>query len=355
MSKRVTRRALLAGGAALAAGACLPSVDGTWEGESCLWTAPKITMGHPAHAGRVFEIHDPAITSNNKLVPQTVTQDLKKLLLSLTARTDLAAAWATLLPGLAQGDVVGIKVNSLNPRTPTQPVVVKALVDLLKQGAGLAAAQIVVWDRRLDELTRAGLTAGALGATVEGTWETITGKGAGRGYEYNAVCLGGSNTRLSNILTRRVDHLINVAVVKRHNESGVTACMKNHYGSIDNPGEFHDKRNKTTKKVLEKNFVRAIPALNALDEVAGTTRLWLLDATRAVCDAGTEDPPDCIPNTLAAGLDPVALDLRARQIRDEQRLILGVDAETETTSEGWLDAAVSAGLGMKKVDLNKVT
>ncbi len=359
---RIGRRALLAGGAALAAGSCLPGVSGDWPadgGSVCSWSQPTVTPGWPAQAGQVYELTDSGLTSGARPVRAVVAARLRELLCAVAARSTLREAWDVLLPDLNKGgQVVGIKVNALSPRAPTQPVVIQALVDLLREGSGGVAQasrpEIVVWDRRLDELAKAGITAAAVGAPVEGTWETAALAGSGRGYEYTAICLGGRKTRLSNILTRRVDHLINLAVVKRHDESGVTACLKNHYGSIDNPGDYHDKRHQTTQAVLERNFVRAIPGINALDEVAGKTRLWLIDATLAVCQGGTESPADCVPNTLAGGLDPVALDLRARQIRDEQRALAGLSADPETTSEGWLAAAAAAGLGRKQVALQRL-
>ena len=360
MSKRIDRRlsrreVVLGSAAALAAGAtsaCLPSVDGTWSKAACSWTEPSVKPGDPVRAGQVLELSDAALSSGGKLDAAVVEQDLRKLLLALSGKADLKGAWGALIPNLQPGQVVGIKINVLNKRVPTHPEVVKALVDLLKAGAGLTASQILIWDRRLDELTRAGFTAQSMGASVEGTWDEADKKGSGRGYEYTATCIGGRNTHLSNIMTRRVDHLINLAVMKRHDLSGFTGVLKNHYGTIDNPGDFHDQLN-SSQQVLEKRFDTAIPGINALDEVHRKTRLWLLDAVVGVCNGSTESPADCAPNRLLASLDPVALDTRGRQVRDEARGSSGKDPEV--ISEGWLKGAEKVGLGKMAVTLQKVT
>lgn len=344
----LSRRSLLVGGAALGAVACLPEADGVWPSECktlCSSNPPSVTMGLPSEAGRVIEVKDDGLTSGGKLVSSAVGPALKRLVLGLTGKADLKAAWAVLLPGWAVGQVVGIKVNVLNQRVPTHPEVVLALVDQLKEGLGLTASDIVVWDRRLDELTRAGFTSQAMGATVEGTWEDAKTKGSGRGYELGTTCVAGRTSHLSNILTRRVSHLVNLAVMKRHTESGYTGVMKNHYGTIDNPGCFHDQQ--VSGQVVEKRIEEAIPALNALDEVHTKSRLWLLDATVGICKGGTEDPADCTPNRLLASLDPVALDARGRQVRDLMR----GSQDPEVQTDAWLAKAEKAGLGRRTVTL----
>jgi uncharacterized protein (DUF362 family) len=354
------RRSFLVGGASLLAGAaaarCLPDVSGQWQDEGqalCAQGAePKVAPGDPATLGRVLELHDASLTDGPRVNATAAGSAVSRLLLALTGKSDLKAAWSALIPGLAPGQVVGIKVNTLNSSVPTHPELVRALCDSLKQGLGLGAAEIVVWDRRLDELTRAGITADAMGVTVEGTQDNEREKGKGRGYEVGTICLGLRKTHLSNLLTRRVDHLVNFAVMKRHDASGFTGVLKNHYGSFDNPGDFHDKQG-PEGAVLERRFAEAIPAVNALPEVAEKTRLWLVDATLGICKGTTESSVDCVPNKLLVGLDPVALDLRARQIRDEERGAIGPDPET--ISEAWLDAAVKAGLGTKTVKLEKVS
>ena len=345
------------GGAALGVGGaagCLPGVDGQWPeaGKAlCSWSEPSVTPGDPTAARRVVELHDAALSIGARVQQTSATANMRKLLLALTGKADMKGAWGAILPTLQAGQVVGIKVNTLNKRVPTHPEVIRAVVDLLKEGTGLGADRVVVWDRRLDELTSSGITAQTMGAAVEGTWQDADAKGSGRGYELSYTCIGGRNTRLSNIMTRRVDHLINLAVMKRHGLSGYSGVLKNHYGTIDNPGEFHDQLG-PTQAVQERRFDLAIPGINALDEVHRKTRLWLLDSVIGVCKGGTESPPDCAPNRLLASLDPVALDARGRAVRDEARGTTGKDPET--VSDGWLKLAEKAGLGKVDYKVEKI-
>jgi uncharacterized protein (DUF362 family) len=278
---------------------------------------------------------------------------MKELLLGISREADVASAWKTLIPTYKPGEVIGIKANMIAYGVPTQPVVIKALVDLIKAGMGIGGEQIVIWDRRLDEFTRrSDITPELMGATIEGTIESVDQdgnpvQGAGRGYEFGSTCLMGQKTHLSAILTRRCDHLINLGVMKDHPASGFTGVMKNHYGSISNPGCFHDDA--VDGVVIVDRFGRTIPELNALDEIAGKTRLWLMDATIGSCKNGNMGPADCRPKRLLAALDPVAIDARGRQLRDEMRGKAG--PSKETISANWLDKAATLGLGSQKPDL----
>ena len=57
----------------------------------------------------------------------------------------------------------------------------------------------------------------------------------------DAICgvVAGETPRLSRILTELTDVTINGPVLKTHGVSGITAAMKNIYGVIHNPGDYH--------------------------------------------------------------------------------------------------------------------
>jgi uncharacterized protein (DUF362 family) len=355
-NKKTTRREALVNGAALVAGAaaasCLPRVVGDWPPDGgqaiCSWTEPRITPVTPTN-GRVIQ------ASNYDMVtlPPSVTiiecqaeRTFKEMMLKLTGAADMQAAWLSLLVDYKPGQVVGIKVNALNSKVPTHREVVKVVVDSLKAHVpDIQADDILVWDRRLDELKKAGLTAEYLECRVEGTKEDAQTKGNGRGYELSSICLGSGQSHLTNIQTRAVDHLINFAVLKNHRASGFTGVLKNHYGTIDNPGMFHDKVDANTGKVIERRFEQAIPTINALDEVVTKSRLFLIDASIVVIKGDTDSAADWIPTTLMASLDPVALDAQGRKLRDQCVVDSGSPKPTETISDGWLKVCERVGLG----------
>lgn len=353
---KLDRRQFLTGTAAVAAAAaagCLPDVDGKWEEQGAtICSAPEPRVSVSSAGTDVVELQRPDLVSGLRINEAAAAPAMRELLLAIGGAPDARSACRAIIPGWAAGQIIGIKVNVLNDRVPTHPAFVRALVDLLKEGLGAGGEEIVVWDRRLDELADARFTAEAMGCAVEGTWESAAEAGGGRGYELGTVCIGGRKTHLSNLLTRRIDHLINFAVMKNHKASGFTGCLKNNYGLIQNPGDYHD--NTREGVIIESRFDRAIPEINALPEVVGKTRLWITDATIGVCKGDTSDPPDCFPTRLLASRDPVAIDARGREIRDEQR---GAELgpSPETISSSWLAAAERVGLGSASFTLKKIS
>lgn len=355
----------MVGGAALAAGAaaasCLPDVDGRWPPDGgqalCSWTEPKITPGFPAEAGRVVSIGNPNLVTpppQVRIVDKQVEPTLTKLLKTLTSTDTVSEAWRKILPGYVAGEVVGIKVNTLNAKVPTHPELVYGLVQLLTPLVG--ARNIVVWDRRLDELQKAGFDESYLGCRVVGTQDDPQSQGNGPGYETDGICVGSQRARLSRLITRSgkeggIDHLINFAVLKNHLASGFTGVLKNHYGTFHNPGSFHDDVEMASGQVKERRFEQAIPTINALPEVAKKARLWLMDASIVVIKGDTDSAPDWTPSFVAGSLDPVALDAYGRQVRDESVVKSGAPRPTEAISTGYLQACERVGLGSATVKI----
>jgi len=131
------------------------------------------------------------------------------------------------------GERVGLKVNTIAGHgLSTNVQLVDAICERLQQ-AGIPARDILVWDRENRELERAGfrLSSDANRARCLGTDSF--------GYEEQPQSFGTVQSKLSKILTRNCDVLINVPVLKDHSDSGITAALKNMYGVIDNPYSLH--------------------------------------------------------------------------------------------------------------------
>lgn len=340
-----TRRQVLAAGAALAAGSgCFPDVGGKWPviTEACTDAdvLPVLTASSPvAEAQRDDAVAVDASTGRATIDGARVREMLDAVLASLVPG---GQPWRTLLPDWSAEQRIGIKVNVLNERCPTSLPLVKALVDSLVEGLGAARERIIVWDRRVDELERSGFTASSVGATVMGTLRSAT-DASGPGYaEPSCGVVAGSVPRLSRILTELTDVTINVPVLKTHAICGLTGAMKNIYGVIDNPGDYH------------KNVVTALPALYRLPVIRRKFRFHLLDALVAVTTGGTSDPADTVPKRLLASADPLALDAcalaLADRLRDEKQLGLG---PVDRSATGWLENAHALGLGSLQYDVKK--
>ena len=210
-------------------------------------------------------------------------------------------AWASVLPDFSEDDLVTIKVNCINSSLPTHPQVVDAIVVGLI-AAGVKDNNIIIWDRTNNELTRCGYkrNTGNTGVRCFGTNE------GGWGYS-TQVKISNRNSQLSKILTS-TDHLINVPVLKDHGTSGVTLSMKNHYGSVSNPGSLHGG-----------SCDPYIGELNNLAEIKDKTRFIVLDANLGSYSGGPGAPPQFAYNSIVVAQDPVALDYQGWKILEAER------------------------------------
>jgi uncharacterized protein (DUF362 family) len=221
--------------------------------------------------------------------------------MQFTGQPNTADAWASVLPGLSPGDLVTIKVNCRNSSLPSHPKVVDAIVAGLT-AAGVKENDIIIWDVQNRELSNSGykLNTGDTGVRCFGTDEK------GWGYD-RQVKLADKSVRLSKILTSSA-HIINVPVIKDHNRSGVTLSMKNHYGSIDNPGSLHGGQ-----------CDPYIAELNDVSEIKDRTRLIILDSCLGIYKGGPGGQPQFAYNSIILGQDPVAVDYQGWTILEAER------------------------------------
>ena len=221
--------------------------------------------------------------------------------MEFTGQATIADAWASVLTDFSPDDLVTIKVNCINSSLSTHPEV----VDVIAAGliaAGVKENNIIIWDRTTNELTRSGYKKNTSNTGVRcfGTNES--------GWRYDTqVKVSNRNVRLSKILTS-TDHLINVPVLKDHGSAGVTLSMKNHYGSVDNPGSLHGG-----------SCDPYIGELNNLQEIKDKTKLIVLDANTGIYRGGPQGAPQFAYNSIMVGQDPVALDYQGWTILEAER------------------------------------
>jgi len=207
------------------------------------------------------------------------------------------------------GEIVGLKVNALGGRgLSTNLQLVEAICERLQE-AGIRASDIVVWDRDSDELEHVGFHISAAGNRVQcfGTDRVD--------YEEELVTFGSVGSRLSKILTRHCDALINVPVLKDHDGAGVTMALKNMYGVIHNPNKYHPN-----------GCNPYIADVNMLPEIRAKMRLTICDATTASYEGGPGYKPEYNwkNNALIVSQDPVALDYTGWQIIERKRAEKGL-------------------------------
>ncbi len=248
---------------------------------------------------------------------------------ALTDVSDTLAVWRALFD---PGERVLLKVNCIAYGGPTQPAVTYAVAQRL-QDAGLAADNVLIFDRTDRELESAGYTLndGALGVQCHGA----------RGE--------GSEAALSQATVRfyrefdDCDAIVNVPTPKQHGTAGISVAMKNHYGSVNRPGALHGNR-----------CDPAIAELNAQPTIRDKTRLIVGAALRV--SPGDWNRPER-EDALLLSFDPVALDTVSRDILVRHRQDKGMSVDSLIKGAPQLSTAQSLNLGATDaefIDLREV-
>jgi hypothetical protein len=259
--------------------------------------------------------HD-GVWDGDQILSQVVLEMLDAALTQLTGINDAAAAWSALF---SPGETIGIKVNTIS-RYTTTPQVAYAVAQRLQE-AGVLAEQIVLFDRSDGELKARGYTVNADGPGVRC-------RGA-RGWEQPAT-VAGTTQRVHDVLLS-CDALINLPPLKQHGTSGFTSAMKNHYGTIDRPGQLHAGQ-----------CDPGIPELNALPIFREKTRLIVGDFVRTCPYDWNRMTRE---NLIAMSFDPVAFDGMARQVLVDRRAVHGRQAGDIIGMSHYVESAVELGLG----------
>jgi hypothetical protein len=207
--------------------------------------------------------------------------------------------------------------------------VAHAVADALVR-AGVKPSNVIIWDRATGDLLKSGYKINRDGPGVrvlanDGVWED------------RPTRQGQFEGRLTRIITEQITALINVPVIKDHGIAGITAALKNHYGSFDNPGRHHGN-----------HCDPYLADLNAIPAIRDKTRLVVLDALRPMADGGPGLRRDSLWDfySLVVSRDPVAVDYFAWKTIDERRAQTGLKSLAESGREPkWIATAARYGLG----------
>jgi uncharacterized protein (DUF362 family) len=273
---------------------------------------------------------------------------LDKAMTRLTGKNTLSDAWKEFF---VPEDVVGLKVNgnSLSALRNTDyidhyPALTSAITDGL-ESIGIRSGNIVIYERSEEELAYARLTPQKETDAVRvlGTRAARRSSG-GIGYSKQSWPVGEDASHVTRIVTDICTALINIPVLKDHRLSGITGCMKNHYGSIDNPRTFHG--NSCTGP--------GIAEVNAIPVIREKQRLIIANALFCVYDGGPRWSPNRFwpHGRILVGTDPVAMDTVLLHILDTKRQSEGLSPVASRSLH--LAEAEKLGLGvsaMERIDL----
>ncbi len=287
--KNIRRREFLKTGSVLAGGMLLQGVSSA--------NLKRMSPGFD-DPSRIVVVSDENCTSGSSINLEVLQTIADTGITAFTGISDVGEAWMSLFPGITSNSVIGIKVNTLNHRVPTRPETVEAVIDgLLRMpvAGGFDANNIIVWDRNDYDLYHSGYTIN----TSSSGYRCFGTTHSGIGYTTYGYSVNGVVCRISKIFNNHIDYLINMPVLKDHSFSGSTLSLKNHYGSVHNPGSLHGT-----------NCDPYIPALNRvlLDAVGPKQKICVADAVFGIFAGGPSGSANMVYNGVIVGEDMVALD-----------------------------------------------
>lgn len=206
---------------------------------------------------------------------------------SLTGQTDEVAAWREFV---SSNDVVGIKVNTqAAPLHGSHLAVVEAIADGLR-AAGVAATNIVIFDRDSKKLRQAGFEpVGTVGHVPPFRVVSLIPDGWDEGNFYESRLVGkliwgdfgygkegeglATRSHLPKVLTHSITKLINVPVLQDHEAVGLAGCLYNtSIGTVDNTRRFELYAGGADAAIVEINLLPAVRSkivLNVMDALVG--------------------------------------------------------------------------------------
>jgi hypothetical protein len=293
---------------------------------------PQVKWGVPGpYPGKVVEVRNQRMirhgVKNREAIKEAVDRGMKEL----TGADDAVSAWRSFFE---PGDVVGIKMNPVgNPLANSSSELMLEVIEGLK-AAGVKTRDMVVFERYRDEFIAAKMH--------EAVPDGIDWVGLGVGYNAHQTDLKGVDDRqtdtldrltgydpdefmvmelvghgedpkddrtkrshLGMLVTRRVNKIVLLPVLKDHGSAGVTGALKNmSHGLVNNVNRSHS----TPDTNVCNQF---IPQVVAHPIIRKKCVLHIMDGIKGVYQGG---PGASRPewtwenNALLFATDPVAMD-----------------------------------------------
>ena len=300
-------------------------------------------LGAPGlYPGQVVEVKNPAMIKNGVKNREAIKKTLDRGLKELTGAPHAVDAWRKFFE---PGDVVGIKVvPNGQPYAHSSFELVLEVIEGLKS-AGVKTKDMFVYDRYRGEFMDAGYHK-ILPSDIR--WGGITADGGDQfqldfpsfrsdpiaGYDHDAfvwmdlVPYGDDpkddrkyRSHLGKLVTKVVNKIVAIPVVKDHGSGGVTGALKNmSHGSVNNVARSHS--NSFTNVCNQ-----FIPQVVSHPTIRSKFVLQIMDGIRAVYQGGPfawarDEGKWCWEyNALLLATDPVALDHVEWDIVDAKRVL----------------------------------
>jgi uncharacterized protein (DUF362 family) len=371
-SRRACLKSIGGGLAALAASRSAPVA---FAAEIASKAEPSNLAMPGLYRGRVVAVESPGVIAEGAYQPETVQRMMRRGMTELTGAGDWVEAWRRFF---APGDVVGIKVNPVGaPHVISDASVVREIIAGL-EAAGVKRQDIVVYDRYRRQFLRAGFDKWLPeGVRTAYAVEDFDGIQQGmEGYDpdhyvdlpltlpgFGVENAAARRSFAARFITREVNKLINLPVLKDHQSAGVTLALKNlSHGLVNNVARSHGTRSLNACNTF-------IPAVVQMPVIRNKTVLHLLDGVKGVYHGGPSASPQFVweHRTLYFTTDPVALDRIGWEVIDAKRLAAGMKKLVEDTPDRFstfvhrqpehVEIAGALGLGewdREKIDLRRL-
>ena len=324
--------------------------------------------------GRVVAVEHPGCIIQGRYQAEPVQQMMRKGMTDLTGTAGWVDAWRLFVE---PGDVVGIKVNPVGqPHVISAAEVVREIIAGLN-AAGIKNQDIVVYDRYRDQFFEAGfdkwLPEGVRTSSAVATFDEV--QLAIDGYDpdhymdmaltlpgYDISNLTARRSYAAHFITREVNKLINLPVLKDHQSAGVTLALKNlSHGLVNNVSRSHSSSTLNACGSF-------IPGVVSMPVIRNKAVLHVLDGVKGLYHGGPGSRPQFVweHKTLYFATDPVALDHVCWKAIDEKRVAMGLKPVAEDRPDKYstfwsrqpehIEIAGAMGLGEwneSKIDLRK--
>src|SRR6266481_4840631 len=361
------RNCLKAFGAALAASPLSAQVSS--KADSSKLAMPGL------YRGRVVAVQSQAAIVSGQFQREPIRQMIRKGMAELTRTDGGADAWRQFF---GPGDVVGIKLNPVGqPHVKSSAEVVREIIAGLNS-AGVKQKEIVVYDRYRKQFLAAGynkwLPEGVRMSNAAEDYQEM--QMAIEGYDpdhymdmaltlpaYDVNNLTARRSYAARFITKEVNKLINVPVLKDHQSAGVTLALKNlSHGLVNNVCRSHSSSTLNACGSF-------IPAVVSMPVIRNKTVLHVLDGVKGLYHGGPGSRPQFVweHKTIYFATDPVALDHICWKAIDEKRVAMGMkiiaDDRPDKYSTFWnrqpehVEIAGAMGLGEwdeSKIDIRRI-
>ena len=319
----------------------------------CVIPNQPIGEGKGIFPGRVVWAMDSAVSKwdgatgqwwNDGNIDQTVLENMyEKSLCTLAGTNDIVKAWEKTFKyhnitrgkgnhGYKQGETIAVKIN-LNNTFGTDdrdndidqsPQATIALLHQLIQKAGVPQNCIVIYDATVGWKPRAipdRLYKPVHKLFPKVRWMSAKGSDGVEAADWveNAISYTDSTVTLGTVLPRAVveaDYLVNTALLKGHEITGVTLCAKNHFGSIPFPAKMHGSTTVSQMKGREGDYSAYVDLMGS-PNLGKKTLLYIVDGLYGMqTNVGAPKPDRDKWKTLGnrwsssvfMSLDPVAIE-----------------------------------------------